>query len=740
MFPTSLTSFVAMKKRTISFLTVFISVLIFQSALGQEVRPPDSLKIGLALGGGGAKGFAHLGVLKVIDSLGVPINYIAGTSMGAVVGGFYAAGYSAEQIDSIAQSMDWSSIFNDRPERKMLSYAERWETGRFQIPLEINRFKFLPPSGLIAGQKVSLLLSRQLLPSCEITDFDSLTIPFRCVAADLITGEEVVLGNGSLAKAIRASMSVPSVFTPVAWGDSLLVDGGVVNNLPVDIVKKMGANFVIAVNVSTLERSRKELKDAISILRQSLSILSNLKEKENLNQADIALNPELKDFSLTDFKNKKILKMIQIGERTARKNLESLKRMVPNRPAKPHRIKNTQFPGGTIFGVHISGNRTLPFSFIYQLLGMKPGAILDINLLEKRIDYLYGLGYFETITYQVKHRPGNKFDLYIRVKEKKLNLARLGMRYVDDKKIIGAVNLKLGDFPLPGFRHEISFLFSGENLFEWEISYPRRWFGGQIFPYLNNFYRDIQVDIFSEREKVARYHKRSSGTALGFGLILNRWGILKADYILERLDVAPSIASSGGIVWPEWNHNLHLARVYSEIDQLDNPFLPKLGYKLQTQYEHTVGFIHQADHFQRFYLKSQFYFPTLPRLTTGLQFFLGLSTHAPLYGHFFLGGAETFVGMNYDEFAGPNVGIYRLDNYFRLNDTFSLMGIFNAGNIWQNYQEIDFSKNYFSGYGLGIYCDTIVGPVRYVFGKSGKKSFHYLSFGFNLTTHLDERM
>jgi predicted acylesterase/phospholipase RssA len=726
-------------KRNISSSLWILSIIVF-TGLATNNNTLESPKIGLALGGGGAKGFAHLGVLKIIDSLNIPISYVAGTSIGAVMGGLYSAGYSASQIDSMVKAIDWSTIFSDQPAREKLSYSEKWETGRFQIPLNFNHFNLEPPSGLIAGQKVSLLLSRLLLPICQITNFDSLAIPFRCVAADLISGKEVILDKGSLAEAIRASISVPSVFTPVEWGDSLLVDGGVINNLPVDVLRKMGADLIIAIDVGLLSKSKEELNDAITILRHSLSLSQNIKETENMRSADVVISPNLSNYSIADFNNRKISEIVEIGQQTARSCVEDLKKLTEEKRDKPHFLDNSQIPQGVIYGVQITGNKTLAFSFIYQLLGIRPTKTIDIDLLENRIESLYGLGYFETINYQIRHHSEDRYIIHVSVKERSQNLARLGMRYQADKKIIAAVNLKLRDFPYPGIRNDITFLFAGLNLLEWELSYPRRFLVGQIYPYVNIFYRDILLNIFNERRKVARYHKESYGNAIGFGWIIGNWGVLKTEYLLEKLGFVPSIASFEEESWSQWRQNLHIGRVYTEIDRLNDPLIPQRGFKFQSQYEHTLGFIHQTDYFQRLYINYKNYFSIFSKLTSSTQFFLGLSKNAPLYGHFFLGGGETFVGKNYDEFAGPNIGYFRFENYLMVHNKISIGFIFNTGNIWSDYRKINFNDKYSKGYGVGIQINTLVGPFRYIIARGGVKEFHYITFGFNLNTRNDERM
>ena len=213
--------------------------------------PSDSPKIGLVLSGGGSKGFAHVPILKALDSLNIPIDFIAGTSFGAITGAMYALGYSGNEIENMALETDWYEVQNDEPKRKFLPYFRKKDTGKYQLNFGLDRVKPVAPTGLIYGQKIILELSKWTREYGQIYDFDKFPIPFRCNAFDIISGKEVIIKEGSLANALRASLSIPTIFAPVEWGDALLVDGGVVNNLPVDIAKEMGADIVLAIDVSS---------------------------------------------------------------------------------------------------------------------------------------------------------------------------------------------------------------------------------------------------------------------------------------------------------------------------------------------------------------------------------------------------------------------------------------------------------------------------------------------------------
>ena len=429
-------------------LFILSTILIYSFSYGQFTidtgTPP---RIGLVLSGGGARGFTHVGVLQILDSLNIPVHFITGTSMGSIIGGLYAIGYSGLDLDSLVKNIDWTIIFSDKPPREKLAYFEKQDVGRFQLNLQTKNYKIQEPSGLIFGQKISLLLTRLITPQYNDVNFDELPIPYRCIAADLITGNEVVLNQGSLPKAIRSSMSVPSIFTPVEWGDSLLVDGGVLNNLPVDVAQEMGATRIIAVNVGTPLRSQENLSGAISILYQSLSLAANKKEKENLLKSDIVITPDLQGFASTDFAENKIGIMIEKGKEAARKSLDQLLQLQQqSQPSIPASKARPRFNKGTIFGIYIQGNKRLSFGFIYQFLGLRPGQTFDIDLIENRIENLYSLGYFQTVDYKVEQQTQSQYRLYITVKENPGAFLRLGVRYQDNYKVILAANLRLKDF------------------------------------------------------------------------------------------------------------------------------------------------------------------------------------------------------------------------------------------------------------------------------------------------------
>src|SRR5689334_13838836 len=250
--------------RSVPAAALLAASLVASAPLAAQDAPPapptarqesgKPLKIGLALGGGGARGVAHIGVIRKLEELHIPIDYVVGTSMGSIIGGLYACGYTPDEMEKLIKSIHWDTLFQDAPDRKDQSFRQKEDDFDHLIPLEFGlNFRkggLLLPPGLIAGSKLGYILENATLP-CTVPDFDHLRIPFRAVATDIQTGKPYVMAKGDLGRAIRASMAIPAIFTPVELDGHLLIDGGEAENLPVQTTRAMGADVVIAVNVGS---------------------------------------------------------------------------------------------------------------------------------------------------------------------------------------------------------------------------------------------------------------------------------------------------------------------------------------------------------------------------------------------------------------------------------------------------------------------------------------------------------
>lgn len=333
----------------ISLLAFMLLLLSCPSAMADNAPRP---RVGLVLGGGGAKGAAEVGVLKVLEELDIPIDYIAGTSIGAIVGGLYACGYSAAELDSLFRCQEWLTLFSNRnKDLKNSIFGE--QDGTFYImgfPILSSKEKDKKDSkkeakkdeagiGLLSGRQVTHLLDSLTKEYDGIESFDLLPIPFRCVAVDLKTQEEIIMDSCELELAMRASMAIPGAFRPVKWKGHTLVDGGMMNNLPVDVVRQMGADVVIAVDLEQDEHEERDfsLKETFGIggiLDWAVSRPDWKKNKANREDADVYINPNLWDYDVTSFGKKSIDKMIEQGEIAARSKAKDIKALVKRKPKR----------------------------------------------------------------------------------------------------------------------------------------------------------------------------------------------------------------------------------------------------------------------------------------------------------------------------------------------------------------------------------------------------------------------
>lgn len=347
-------------------------------------------KLGLALAGGGAKAAASLGVLKVLEREGIPVSFIAGTSMGAAVGGLFAAGYSPDEIERIFLANDWNSIFTDTPPRAFLTQQQKEAGSRYLLEFTVTEGSFMPPTGLTGGQRlINLLGAKTLAASFEADlNFDKLPVPFRAVATDIETGDAVVLGGGLLHEAIRASMAIPLVFQPVEINGRLLVDGGLAKNLPVDVVREMGAEVVIAVDASTQLEHQEHLKSLIEIMSQSISLQVRRESERQAALADLVITPDTSAYSFMDFPA--VSDIIRKGEEAALAALPRIREIMLKKRTEPRGTERFRITSLAVRGnVHVS-EATLRFAMAPVLFPRE--ATID-DLLSALGD-VYRLGYF----------------------------------------------------------------------------------------------------------------------------------------------------------------------------------------------------------------------------------------------------------------------------------------------------------------------------------------------------------
>jgi NTE family protein len=710
---------------------------------GDTGRP----RICLVLSGGGARGMAHIGVLKVLEELRIPVDCIAGTSMGAVVGGLYASGMRASEIEAMMTSVDWQDAFRDSPPRRDLGFRRKQDDRNYlvRLPLGLRHGEFLLPKGLIQGQKLQEALRARTLAYQDVASFDTLPTPFRAVATDLETGEGVLLDWGDLALAMRASMSAPGVFAPVEMGPRLLVDGGVSENLPVDAGRAMGADVLIVVDVTFPLQSRRALGSPLSISNQMLAILIRRNEdrqRATLSSRDVLIDPALGQLSSTDFVE--VAHTIGIGAdaaRALRARLEPL-RLDPDAYARyaAHRTPAPQ-PQPRVSFVRVDGEskryeRTIVAAL--QPLLQKP---LDSQATQSLITGLYGLGDFETIDYSVVtdgSGPDATTGIEVHAHRKSWgpNYLRFGLNLQDDfqgnSRYNAATRFVVTEVNDLGAEW-LTDLQVGNNPkvvseFYQPLSAQRRWF---VAPTVRVEARDLP--LYSRDVQIADFRVRETEGDLDLGRNLGDWGELR--FGIHRTNGAARVRyGNAALADPEFTNGEYFSKF--SVDRLDNVDFPREGSLFRLQWD--------AD---RLNLGSQFASDrvtvdwltatssgrdTLILWTTAGTTLDGSTTTTHVQDFYSLGGFLNLSGLAPQALYGPNYAIARaiyLRKIGRGGQGFFDFPVYlgaslEAGNLWQQRSEFGWAgarKDLSVFFGL----DTPLGPLYLGSGydQSGNNSF-----------------
>ena len=386
-----------------------IAIVLFSFLFGAENNLP---KIGLVLSGGGARGIAHIGVLKALEEEGIVPDYITGVSMGSIVGGLYAMGYSADSLEHIVRNADWSAILSGDISEKDVIFEEKRAFRQELFTMPVRDWKISPPSSLIQGQQISAMLQYYTFPVATVNDFDSLDIPFKTVAVDIEKCEPIIFDSGVLADALRASMAIPSAFSAIEINGRLLVDGGMMHNFPVQEALDMGADFIIGSYTGRELYKKEELNSMTNIMAQISSFSGILDSENEKSKVDILIEHEFGDITLTDFEMADSL--INIGYRAAQKQIHELRKVRSNNTHRETRLKSRAIK---VDRIQVEGNKLFNDAQIIKHLGIEPGDLIDQDMMKEKMDKLYGLSLFNKIDYAISKESGNNI-LCIRCTEK----------------------------------------------------------------------------------------------------------------------------------------------------------------------------------------------------------------------------------------------------------------------------------------------------------------------------------
>ena len=713
--------------------------------------PTDSSRprIGLVLSGGGARGFAHVGVLKVLKELRVPIDCIAGTSVGAIVGGLYAAGMDPGEIESVVRSLDWQDAFRDRPSRRDLAFRRKQDDRNFLVrfPLGLKHGHILLPKGLVQGQKLQQMLRALTLPVGDRERFDQLPTPFRAVATNLETGRGVLLDRGDLASAMRASMSAPGVFAPVERDGALLVDGGLAENLPMDVARAMGADVLLVVDVSFQLQTREHLDSAIAVSNQTLAILVRRdaeRQKATLTSRDVLIEPELGETASTDFGS--AVKSIERGESAARALVTRLSQLSVDESRyqayEQHRSQREPVsPRIDFISIDPLSRRYAPTinAAMQPLLG-KP---LDVQRLGKGLTELYGLDNFESLDYSIVKRGSGAqeqtgIEVHARRKSWGPNYIRFGLNLQDDfqgnssynaaaRFIVSEVNRLGGEW--------LTDLQIGENPkayseFYQPLTADRRWF---LAPSLRVEVRDLPV--YRNEQRIAEYRVRNAQADVDFGRDLGNWGEIRTGVHAGSGVARVRLGDQALPVEHFQSGGVFLRFAYDRLDNLD---FPRQGQTFSVQWDGQrtgLGSDVHADRLQADWLVATS--RGRNSLVGWTSFGTALSGVTPVQDLYTLGGFFNLSGLPTQSVYGAHYAIARAI-YFRkigrggegLLDFPAYLGLaLEAGNAWEHRGEMSF-KSAHKDATLFLGLDTLLGPLYLGTGydESGSSAF-YLFLG-----------
>ncbi|MCH5243981.1 MAG: patatin-like phospholipase family protein [Lentimicrobiaceae bacterium] len=760
--------------RILLFITSLCS--LFAGLSAQEAETQTQLKsqrprIGLVLSGGGAKGIAHVGVLKVLEELNIPIDYIAGTSMGSIIGGLYAYGYSAHELDSILRATDWGILLNDAPDWRDVFYMNKTPyLLNFPWGLKEEKTSFAP-AGLLKGQHVNNLFYTLTSRAYHYKSFEDFNIPFFCVAADITSGQPAYLDHGNLALSMRASMAIPSVFTPVKLDSMILVDGGVLNNFPVDKISEKDVDIIIGVDVGFSYASAEHVNSFMDVLEEVIFMGSKSRIMENRARCDVFIKPNMTGYSTASFN--KTDSILARGEQAARDSavyaqLKQLADRLAQYGPDPEKEKKPYHPVQEIYisRIEYKGLKKYNQTYINQFLQIETDKTVKLEAINKGIDRLYGINRFKTVSYEFKvdEQDENGTVLVISVEEAPSNAFKLGIRY-DNIRMAGllagvelqnfgvknstlSLDVELSKMPavsanfrfMPQWKHK-------SNKYSFWI--PSLGAGFDYFNFKSYLYRDPEnqkrrtSDMTSNRYKIKLYGQSSWRT-----------NVLGVGFAYEFSDNQIRISNTDSINRHDIYSNHHVyPYFYYRHDNFDKKFYPSRGFKMTLDvtfpidlgnHNHGKG-LTSADYFLNVYWKGDFAIPAGKRLTFYPGFTVGLTpikNHRliPIQHQFFQGGCADLNSMYVTMMPGVMLGQSSGYHLVNLRLTAQVMVVKNLyvsvrGGVGKaDYELKDLVlkyKNLIYGGNIGISYETPIGPVGLSFQSSNVHNFNvFLHIGY----------
>ncbi len=739
---------------SVNRIVLTLLLCVASMAFAQTPENSNDIKVGVVLSGGGAKGLAHIGALKVIEKAGIPIDYIGGTSMGAIVGALYASGYTANQLDSIFRVVDFDRLIQDELPRSAKTLYEKEDSERYAITLPFDNFKITVPKSISKGQNIYNLFVKLLNHVNDVRDFNDLPIPFFCMATDVESGEAVLLDKGYLPEAIAASGAFPSLFQPVEIDGRLLIDGGVVNNYPIDELKSMGATFVIGVDVQDALENREALQSATGILLQINNYRTVRDMVKKAEKTDIYIKPDIRDFSVISFDEGK--QIIKNGEKAALEKegefLELKKKITnPYTPQKPVKIQDSVI----LNNIFMMGNDKYTRSYVRGKLRYKTGERLSFDKLQQGINNLMATNNYQSIRYQLRPSEGLQ-DLSLKLKETtNTMLLRLGLHYDDLYKSGALVNLTKKRLLLDDDVASLDIVL-GDNVrynFEYYVDKGFYWSIG-INSRFNSFHKSIPFSVVQQEADIPLIEVEEIEVDYSdFTNQLYIQTVLREEFAFgvgiehKRIKIESETisGSDGEAVFDNSDYGSTFG--FLKLDTYDNKYYPKKGVYFDGDFHLYLFSSDFTNTFDEFSIGKA-------KIGVAIPFFQKFALNIYSEGGFTIGNTE----LNTFDFALGGYGNDLINNLipFMGYDFLSLPGnSFVKGTIRGDFEfykknHLMFTANYaniaddiferaewfkepdFSGYGIGYGLETLIGPMEITYSwtpETGKGRW-YFNVGF----------
>ena len=710
--------------------------------------PKSRPKIGLALSGGGARGAAHVGVIKVLEELNIPIDYIAGTSMGALVGAAYASGTTITELERRLEAADWDDLLTDTSPRGDRSFQrkEEDETRLLKLELGIKDGSVRLPAGAISGQKLDTLFSLITRSAPGTLDFDRLPIPFRAVATDAETGRMVVFARGRLPDAMRASMSVPGAIAPYPIGDKIYLDGGLTRNLPVDVVRAMGADIVIAVNISSPLLKRNDILSIVGVSLQMINILTEQNVRQSLDAlkpGDFLISPALDTIGSTDFSL--VADAITLGAASTREQTPLLQKLgvSPTLFAERRRMQTARAAipftaSDKIDEIRVVGLQRANEQELKRTLGVQPGDPVDFKKLNIGISRVYGSGYFERVNYGLT-TEGNRNILAVNAFEKPWgpNYLRFGLSMAADTAGEGRFDLLVRyqqtQFNSAGAEWRNDLQVGRDRRFASQFQQP---FGGtgianSLSIIAGGEFSRRPIDLYLDGRRAGQYQITSKIVNLDFGVDLGRDAIARLGLVRGNVDGSVNI----GALLPDFKSREGGVRFRTVYDSLDDASFPRDGRAASFEYYASMKSVGATDE----YRKSEFNYQdhvSFGRHTIAVAGRYGriVGGTAPIFDQFSLGGFLKLSGYRPGELIGETVSFGRLSYYQQMSNLQNPFGKHIYAGVSTELGRASGSVAFLSdgrikrSYGVFAGFDTLLGPLFLGYGKAPQRSANFYFF------------